>query len=332
MMKNKKYSFKNYLKEKGVGVDVSAGLAGDPDKKTDFSYPEYPQPGLGTSKPLPYKNPDDQNGEVLVARDDNNKKPALSSNGTPGIDNYGPGLTKPKIKIKNPQPAKELKESLNECVYQVYDLFGNAFTPDPNQTIKYIVSIIENSPRMMDRLIIEMINNNVLLKAIESMMQHQICFDCIVDIFGKQNVGKEKSNQLAKAMHDKYISALDAVDIEDDFSESVDAGVNLRFSKKEDLNSTFGASPSSNPSGVFGKSSTNAFGGNKGVSMDGMNSPSVSQGMSSPADNTTPDFGTGPLSNPVKKFLKAETAAGNLFKSSASFSPLKKLMEDTLRG
>jgi len=297
--------------------------------------------------------PDDRTGQVWVARDTDGNKKSLADNMTKGMDTAVPELKKPdgKVKETNPphkwpklpnkgqKPATEtkiskkmtneefLKASSQKSTGQlmdmiaedhqdltpITDLFGNEFTPDPNQTIQYLAGILSNSPRMMDRFVIEMKNRGAMNKVLESMMQHQGCFEGIVDVFGHNEKGKGHSRQLAQALHDKYVSALDSVDI----AESVDASPEKRFG----------------PSNADGK---NPFGGDKpGAGSVGGQGPAGGtggmpnpggQGMPSPTSGM-PDFGQGPVPPGRKKMMKADTAAGNLFNAAAGFPHLKSAME-----
>ncbi len=242
--------------------------------------------------------------------------------------------TKIKSKMTNEQFLKASKEKstgqmidlISEDVHEeltpITDLYGNEFTPDPNQTIQYLSGILANSPRMMDRFVIEMKNRGAMNKILESMMQHQNCFDGIVEAFGKPEKGKGHSQQLAKSLHDKYVSALDSVDI----AESVDAAPEKRFGPLP--NNGINPKPRSigmadskgQPAGLGstgGQNPAGASGG--GTNFGGQGMPDSTSGM--------PDFGQGPVTASRKKLMKAETAAGNLFGASATFPHLKSEME-----
>lgn len=222
----------------------------------------------------------------------------------------------------------------------ISDLFGNEFTPEPNQTISYITSVISNSPRMMDRFIIECKRAGCFKNLIESAMEHGDCYDHVVDVFADSSNGRTKASMLANSMHDKYVSALDAVD----FSESVSPSVNDRFGQQQGSGSTNKEfDPYNNKSTNSGNpefSSKNPetddskgyAGGEKqqGQPMDNMGGQTNFGGTS--MGTGKPDFGSGPAKMPAMiKKLKAETAAGNLFDASAKFEPLRTLMEGSCK-
>ncbi len=357
MQKGRTMRFSEFVKNKDMGIDPEEGLAGFgydgpyayPNKpeqgKDPFPYQNPDEPDSKTGQVWVARDTDgkkpgladnstkgmDKAVAELTKPDTSKIKETNPPKKWEKLPNKSPKEmpeTKIKKKITNEEFVKASKEkNISEMVVMISedkneltpitDLYGNEFTPEPNQTIQYISGILTNSPRMMDRFVIEMKNREGFNKLLECMMQHQNCFDGIVDAFGKPEQGKKHSKQLAQAMHDKYVSALDSVD----FTESVDAAPDKRFgvpsqpSKHHDMKLDLDDHPQGNGSvggqgPVGGTMEPSNFGG---------------QAMQNPTSGM-PDFGQGPLAV-KKKLMKAETAAGNLFNASAGFPHLRSEME-----
>lgn len=362
--KKKKPSFRDFVHAKDGGIDPADGLAGW-GYDGPYKYPDAPEKGYAFTEPAPYANPDepdDKTGYVWVARD-NDGEP-LGDEMSPGMDKATALGKKPDLKkavqvhkwkkLTNEQflavsqassPAKmmDMAEEGEEALQPITDLFGNSFTPEPNQTINYLIGILAKSPRMMDRFVIEAKNRGAFEKILESMMQHQSCFDGMVEMFGHPKYGKSHSHQLAHALHDRYSKALDAVDL----GESAQPGVEKRFGPAAETaagdittKGVFGDSASKsiygsdNGNNEFGeKPGTGVFGSNGGQNPASMGKGMGAQGGAGMPDATSPgpDFGpqsAPPPGSPMAKKMKAESAAGNLFEASARHPHLKGLMMD----
>lgn len=235
----------------------------------------------------------------------------------------------------------------HEEVTPISDLYGNQFTPEPNQTIQYLISVIGNSPRMMDRFVIEIKNRGLMNKFLESMMQHQVAFDGIADLFAHPVKGKIHARQFVQAIHDKGA-------FEEGVTESVDASPSQRFGTGsvddnskgvrggpvqdgDNFNNKGGGVRGGPTQGkdMFGNTpgTNGSNGGQSPASGDsGMSNPG-GQGMPNPNDGMPnkgmPDFGQGPI--PKKKMMKADTAAGNLFGAAASFPHLRSAMQNAFK-
>lgn len=364
--KKKAPSFRDFVHAKDGGIDPADGLAGW-GYDGPYKYPEAPEKGYAFTEPNPYSNPDepdDKTGQVWVARP--NDGTPLGDKESPGMNKATPLGKKPDLKkavevhpwkrLTNEQYLSKSKSSSPSQLLEsdvglepIVDLFGNQFTPEPNQTINYLIGILAKSPRMMDRFIIEAKNRGAFEKILESMMQHQSCFDGIVEMFGRPVTGKSHAHQLASALHDKYSSALDAVDL----GESVQPDVKDRFGSASETaagdittKNIFGGNPGQGVNGSdYGNDEFNEKPGQKNIfgggDSSGGQSPSTMNagqgageggGMPDPASGM-PDFGDNPKSapppgSPMSKKMKAETAAGNLFEASARHPHLKGLMMD----
>lgn len=344
-------------------VETKDGLTGK-EYQGDLAYPKENPDYRGDTKPLPYGNKEEMERGVLVADDDKTTPLALEK--TPGMDKATSLSTVAKKDVTKVKRAKltteefiektkgmnpkELLEfvSENSEISTISDLFGNEFTPDPNQTIQYVTGLMVNSPRMMDRFVMEMKRRGGFDGLMQSLMEHTECYGSMVNAFSDAGNGKSRASGFAKSLHDNYAGLIDAVD----FTESVAPEVDSRFgipskpkSQYSEPDSRYtGGNPeyASNGKDMFGGDpSKDMFGGEKqiggadgnlGTSAPGSN-PQFNNGMPNTggAGMPAPNFGNGPAAKPSKK-LKSENAASNLFDASAKFDHLKSLMEGACKG
>lgn len=178
---------------------------------------------------------------VYVADDDSNEPDTgLAYQYSPGITAKTSSLgEKPSNKlIKKLKSSKFLDETRNmtdgEFIENLFnethidvtfdtvcDLYGNKFTPDPNQTINYITGVILGNPKYMERFIIEVKRRNGLQEIIDCMMSHKEAHDSIVNSMDDPVKGKENADQFMDAVNRNYIGKLDnfEAEVEEDYDE-----------------------------------------------------------------------------------------------------------------
>lgn len=225
------------LKDGLAGIDYKGPLSTKPDQKATKGM---------NSKPLPYKNIDpdyEESGTVLVAKDDKVEKP-LGDEATPGMTPKvcATDGEAPKLNTKNPKYKKltseqflnvtkemspaEFAKFVLECypntgVSSITDLYGNEFTPEPNQTIEYISALLLGSEMLMERFIREIKRREGLKPIIEALLNQPESYEIFVEMLEED----DKCDQFAKSINNKYVTALDKFD----FAESVDEQPSLRF-------------------------------------------------------------------------------------------------------
>lgn len=239
--------FSDYAKIKDM--DAKNGLAGI-DYKGELSLKPAGKDAV------PYKNFDPDKGEMLVASDGQKEVEGLADKGSPGITpETSTDCQKPKVKSKVVKPQKmkteeflqktkdmtisELSAFLAESrgnveLTTVTDLFGNEFTPDPDQSIEYVAALILGNPILMERFVHEIVRRDGSNHLLEEFMSHNNSYEVLIDHFEEPENGLERAGKLSKMMNDRYLKNYEKFDFgnsEDNdfdfgFGESIAPGLN----------------------------------------------------------------------------------------------------------
>jgi hypothetical protein len=126
---------------------------------------------------------------------------------------------------KNMSPAEFISffvEGSEEPLPTISDLYGNEFTPDPNQTIQYLAALMVKNPRLMSRFIREMKRHD---KGMELMMDehfnHPEFYASLAEGMGKPEEGRKRCHRIGRAMNDQYMDALEKFVMEQKMNEEV---------------------------------------------------------------------------------------------------------------
>lgn len=240
--------FSEFVSKKDALMNAKDGLAGkDYDGPLSTKPPQEPTKGK-KDKPLPYKASGEvEKGVVFTAADDGKKK-GLGWEATPGITPQTSPLgknvedkSKPvsKKKLKTEQFIEETKnmtdsefasyilEQHDTTLSTVTDLFGNEYTPDPTQTIQYLVGLMMGNHTYMERFIRELKRRDGLRDLVTELFEIGDTYELVVDNLEEPENGMDKASRLARSMNDRYMSVFDNFDFgdEDEFEESVGPGV-----------------------------------------------------------------------------------------------------------
>lgn len=243
MNKFKKFGEFAESKKKQDLLDAKDGLAGeDYDGPLATKPPQEPTKGKN-DKPLPYKaSGEEEKGVVWTAPDGESKK-GLATHGTPGITPQTSSLgtnvedktkQRPKPKrmtteqfithtkdMKNTEFMNYILETHNSGISTVTDLFGNEFTPDPQQSIEYVAGLMLGNPFFMEKFIREVKRRGGMSDLMEELFQHGDSYELIVDHLGHPDLGELRSGKMAKVMNEKYMKNFEGFDFpeEDDVKE-----------------------------------------------------------------------------------------------------------------
>lgn len=243
--------FSDYLEEKDGFTDSEYT-----DGPLSVVPPQKPSKGK-KDKPLPYSAASDDDGSTLVSGD---KENGLADLGSPGINPNVSSLgEKPQIKIKNMgKPAKmpgkltteefvkktagmnneEFAKFILEAnktdtkVTTVTDLYGNEFTPDPEQSMQYVAGIVLGNDNMMRKFIMEVKRRGGMNQLMEEVMDHSEGHQSIVNCMEDPEVGKSRINRFANHMNDSFIS-LNGNPEDDIFPESAGPSIDDIFGSEE---------------------------------------------------------------------------------------------------
>jgi hypothetical protein len=214
---------------KTAGVDAKSGLA-----MKDYDGPLSTKPAHQGEKTLPYKSGGkNDTGFVWTAKEDDPK--GLGSKGnnilTPSNSMGKEGVT-PTSKTKQAIPHKMPKltseqflettknmtpkefsdfllEDSGEPLPTITDLYGNQFTPDPNQTIEYLAALMLKNPKLMSRLVREVKRQEGGLKGLMGeVYDHPESYDLLVEGWKDPEEGKKRCHRVARAMNEQYMNEL----------------------------------------------------------------------------------------------------------------------------
>jgi hypothetical protein len=136
-------------------------------------------PVKGTKEdPLPYKGGDVKDQNKLLVHDEDDVKSgfAFKGNKVQTPENSASLGEKPNVRIEKVKGQKMKSESFiektkdlspegfinffvegsDEPLPTITDLYGNQFTPDPNQTMQYMAALMVKNPRLLSRFVREM--------------------------------------------------------------------------------------------------------------------------------------------------------------------------------
>lgn len=360
-------------KKKQDLLKAKDGLAGeDYDGPLAIKPPQEPTNGQYT-KPLPYKaGGEEANGVVWTAPDDGSKKP-LGQEATPGISPQTSSLgKKPEDKAKaRPKPKKLTTEQFIEKtkkmsdsefvnylldehsteITTVTDLFGNEFTPDPQQSIEYVAGLMLGNPYYMEKFIRELKRRDGLQDMMTEMFQHGDTYDLVVDHLEDPEFGSARAGKLARTMNDRYMKIMDDFDFGDeDLGESVSPGLDAvmpgpsQTAPKAQGGATGGGSgPDATPDVNYQSGSEFSQDGGKSNPM-GSAGPGRNpgrQGGQPLGGQNNPQFGAGPIMPPMppKKMkeggdpkFRGNSAGLHLINELSGYPAFKKHMLDRCLG
>jgi hypothetical protein len=227
----------DFLEEKEV-----APLAG----KGDVIKKSNPNPQIIGGKAE--KNPPLEKTKIQVMDSKDKTKP-LGNMATPGItpktssgceepDNEVDYVKQKKMtveqfiektsKLNGQEFAKFMLESnsIDKTLTTVSDLFGNEFTPEPNQTIQYVCGLILNNLNMMRRFVMEVRRRDGLHNMMEELMDHGESYSSIVNHLECPDQGETRCGRLADELNNSYANVVDKFEVSEDmFPESTSPGV-----------------------------------------------------------------------------------------------------------
>lgn len=227
---------------KSAGVDTKHGLA-----SKDYDGPLATKPPQG-EKTLPYKSGGkNDTGFVLTAKGDDPK--GLGSKGnnilTPQ-NSMGSTGEAPKSKTKQVSQAKMpgkltseqfveatkdmnpkefadfLLEDSGEPLPTITDLYGNQFTPDPNQTIQYLSALMLKNPKLMGRLVRDLKRQEGGLDGLMGeVYDHPEAYESLVEGWRDPEEGKKRCHRVARAMNEQYMTELNKFMFENNLNEEI---------------------------------------------------------------------------------------------------------------
>lgn len=303
--------------KKAKELDVSDGLAG---KGYDGPLAVKPvqEPTKGqTGKPQAYKAAGEEKaGVVWTARDDGAKK-GLAFNGSPGITPETTPLGKKVEDKSEPRPAPKKKLTTEQFVAETHgltntqfvnyvleshgdaeitpitDLFGNEFTPDPQQSIQYVAGLLMGNPYYMERFVREIRRRDGLDTLMEEVFTYGN-YGMLVEHLEDPDFGEDRTSQLAKALNDKFMKQVDAFEFEPKGDDEKELGESVAPS----LDQLMGGLGGPKPPGA-GKVQGGAFGGGGADATPDPNYQAGSQ-FSSDGGQANPMGSAGPGRNPTK--------------------------------
>jgi hypothetical protein len=332
-------------------IDAKDGLAGeDYDGPLSIKPPQEPTEGKH-DKPLPYKaTGEEERGIAWTAPDDGTKKP-LGQEATPGITPETSPIGKKVGDFSKPRPKPKkitteefiektqdmtdtefmnyMTESHSTEISTITDLFGNEFTPDPQQSIEYVCSLMMGNEYYLQKFIREMKRRGGMECLMGELFQHGESYDLVVDHLDDSDHGQARAGKLAKMMNDRYMKAFDNFDfgIEESTAPSLDqmmpdmkggSGGGDIWSREGGGNSIYAKNKDANPMGSAGAGRNPTGGG-------------------------APNFGGGALQAPMPPMMKkmkegggpkfkGNTAGLHLINELSNYDGFKRHMKDKCVG
>lgn len=347
--------FGDFVEGKKELMDAKDGLAGE-----DYDGPlsiKPPKEEKATTKPLPYKAPgEEESGVVWTAPDDGEKKP-LGQEATPNITPETSSLGK-KVEGNSKQRPKPKRmtteefightqemgdsefmnyilESHNTELSTVTDLFGNEFTPDPQQSIEYVAGLMMGNPYYMEKFIREFKRRGGMENLMGEMFHHGDTYELVVDHLEDPEFGGARASKLAKMMNERYMKNFENFD----FGESVAPSLDVMTGSQKKMGGPVGGG-----SGPDGTPDVNYSGGGSEYAKDSDSNP---MGSAGPGRNPkggamggqmNPQFGNTPIMPPKKmkeggdpKFM-GNSAGLHLINEMSTYPGFKRHMIDRCTG
>lgn len=366
-------------------LDLKKSLAG-----RDYKGQMSTNPIKGTKEePLPYKGGDTKDKNKLLVHDEEDVKSGLAFKGnkvqTP--ENSASLGEKPDIRIEKIKSQKMKSESFinqtkdlspegfinffvegsDEPLPTITDLYGNQFTPDPNQTMQYMAALMVKNPRLLSRFVREMKRHeDGMGQLLSEHFNHPEFYSVLAEGMAAPEEGRKRCRRMSRAMNEQYMEALNKYVMEQKVNEEVQPKADLAFEDGGPLgkgpqnpSQTAGArmitpqggamgggggpqlnAPAANgpmPGGAFGGGGPmggGGMGGTPGAGMPGAG-PSAPAGMPGAPPSMPPagggglDMGQGaPPGSPPMPKLKGETAHGNMIEEMGGYPHMFAHMND----
>lgn len=268
IMSNFKKSFKSFAEAKDKGLADNDGLVPNQDipkadkgpqllnlakslAGRDYKGQMSTNPVKGTKEnPLPYHGGDVKGDHKLLVHDDDDVQSgfAFKGNKVQTPENSASLGEKPSIKTQKVKSSKMtseefIKETKNltpegfinffvegsdEPLPTITDLYGNQFTPEPNQTIQYLAALMVKNPRLISRFVREIKRHeNGMGTLMNEHFNHPEFYTAMADGMSKQDEGRKRCKRISRAMNDQYMEALNKYVMEQRVNEEIQPRVDL---------------------------------------------------------------------------------------------------------
>lgn len=231
-------------------LDLKKSLAG-----RDYKGQMSTNPVKGTKEdPLPYKGGEvkDQEQNKLLVHDEDDVKSgfAFKGNKVQTPENSAALGEKPDIRIEKVKSQKMKSESFieqtkdlspegfinffvegsDEPLPTITDLYGNQFTPDPNQTMQYMAALMVKNPRLLSRFVREMKRHDGGMgQLLNENFSHPEFYTMLAEGMAAPEEGRKRCKRISRAMNEQYMDALNKYVMEQKINEEVQPKVDLAF-------------------------------------------------------------------------------------------------------
>lgn len=267
-MSNFKKSFRAFAEAKEKGLADNNGSIPNQDIPKPFKSPtlsldkslagrDYKgqmstNPIKGTKEnPLPYKAGEEDKNKLLVHDEDDVKSGfAFKGNKVQTPENSASLGEKPDIRVEKIKSQKMKSESFiektkdlspegfinffvegsDEPLPTITDLYGNQFTPDPNQTMQYMAALMVKNPRLLSRFVREMKRHeDGMGQLLNEHFSHPEFYSVLAEGMAAPEEGRKRCRRMSRAMNEQYMEALNKYVMEQRVNEEVQPKADLAF-------------------------------------------------------------------------------------------------------